>query len=698
MARSFVLKRDDARALPQLSIDYAGSLNAQQYAAATVGGGPVLVVAGAGTGKTRTLVYRVAYLVETGTMPERITLLTFTRRAAREMLGRAATLLDGRCERVQGGTFHAFCAQVLRRHAPRIGYPENFTILDSSDSADVIDVLRTQHGLHQSSRRFPRKKALQSLFSAVRNSGGDLESVVMERAPQFAPHLDALVELFGDYARYKKARGLMDYDDLLLLTIVLFHAHPDVEKAVAAMAQHVLVDEYQDTNAAQALLVERFASVHGNVMAVGDDAQSIYRFRGADVGNILHFPDRFPGAQVLKLEENYRSTQPVLDLANHILERAAHKYDKHLFTTRSGGEKPAVVAAQDDRTEARFVAQAILQFREENTPLNRMAVLFRSAFNSYELEVELSRRGIPFVKFGGMKLAEAAHIKDVLAHLKVAENPRDAPAWNRILQLLPGVGPKTAQSLIEWITTGEGEPFVVAEGSRLSRYADRLRGLFELLRAIAPAQTALPAQVEAVLAYFEPICKEKYFEDFPKRLQDLEHFAGIAEGYPSRAAFLESLALDPIELTALGSEALDEDEPPLILSTIHSAKGLEFDTVFVIQALDGVLPSGYSLNDPDDIEEELRLLYVAVTRAETNLFISYPILRYRRYQGEAFTRVSRFLDGIPDAVLEPMQLVEEPTAPPTAVLPAPKKALSAPPSPALDDDLRDRDAKANLPF
>ena len=695
MARQFVLKRDSAAAA-RLTLDYAGALNAQQYAAATAGGGPVLVVAGAGTGKTRTLVYRVAFLVETGTPPERITLLTFTRRAAREMLGRAAALLDGRCERVEGGTFHAFCAGILRRHAPRLGFPSHFTILDSSDSADVIDVLRTARGLHQASRRFPRKGTLQSLFSAARNRALPIAQVVADRAPQFAQHAAELDSLFADYARYKRARGLMDYDDLLLLTLGLFHDHPDVEKQVAAAMQHVLVDEYQDTNPAQALLVERFASVHGNVMAVGDDAQSIYGFRGADVGNILAFPDRFPGARVLRIEENYRSTQPILDLANHLLRGAARHYDKDLFTRRPGGDRPAVVAAADDRTEARFVAQAILQFREEGTPLSRMAVLFRSAFNSFDLEIELGRRGIPFVKFGGLKLAEAAHVKDVIAHLKVAENPLDAPAWNRILQLLPGVGPRTAQHLIEWIAEASGEPFTLPEGPRFARFAPALRSLFNVLRDVRQDGKPLGAQVEALLAYYEPVCREKYFEDFPKRLQDLERLAGIAEGYPAREAFLQSLALDPIELTALGAEAEADDEAPLVLSTIHSAKGLEFDTVFVIQALEGVLPSGYALGRGDELDEELRLLYVAVTRAENNLFISYPVLRYRRWGGDQFTAPSRFLDGLPESVLEPLQLVEEGAPPP---LPAPPPALPAPPPPRrLGAAPHDRDAAADLPF
>ncbi|MFQ5569271.1 MAG: ATP-dependent helicase [Rhodothermales bacterium] len=664
MARRFVLKRDTLQPTLDLSIDYGGALNPQQYAAATAPGGPVLVIAGAGTGKTRTLIYRVAYLVETGTLPENIVLLTFTRRAAREMLTRATILLDGRCRQVSGGTFHAFCLGLLRRHARKIGFENNFTILDAADAADVLDVLRTAKGFHKAKKRFPRKKTLYAMFSASMNRGQPLEEILETRYPQFADYLGDLQDLQQEYGSYKRRHGLMDYDDLLARTLYLFEQHDDVRREVAAGCRHVLVDEYQDTNILQAALVRQFASMHGNVMAVGDDAQSIYRFRGADFRNIFAFPEQFPDTRILKLEQNYRSTQPILDFANHVLDQASQKYDKQLFTDQKAtGDLPAIVPAPDNRFESRFVTQVILQLREQGVPLNRMAVLFRSGFNSYDLEVELNRRNIPFVKYGGLKLSEAAHIKDVLSYLKVVENPKDAAAWTRILQLLEGIGPKTAHDLIEWITSATDDPFTLQDRPYSPRYIEMLKQLFEMLRAVQAPALSLVAQVEAIIEYYEPICKRTYYEDYPRRLQDLEHFAGLADAFSSRADFLSSLALDPIELTALDGDPLDDDELPLVLSTIHSAKGLEFHSVFLIHALDGVLPSGYSFKDDDALDEELRLLYVAITRAEENLFISYPMVQYRRYHGDYLAKPSRFLSGVPEALLEPWQLVEDAARP-----------------------------------
>lgn len=659
MARRFVLKSDQSSADERLSIDYAGELNEQQYAAVTAPGGPVLVIAGAGTGKTRTLVYRVAYLVEKGVDPEQIVLLTFTRRSAREMLVRASTLLDGRCNRVSGGTFHSFCLGILRRHARRIGFPNNFNILDSADSADVLDVLRTEKGYSRSDKRFPRKKTLSSIFSACTNRGQSLEDILEAKYPQFFEFLEQLQELRRSFAEYKRQCGLMDYDDILLHTLELLSEHEAVRNQVSAGCRHVLVDEYQDTNRLQSELVKHFAGVHGNVMVVGDDAQSIYRFRGADFRNIFDFPQEFGGTRLLKLEKNYRSTQPILDLANHLIEKASRKYEKQLFSDMTEGERPAVVPAPDDRYESRFVCQMVLHLREHGVALNRMAVLFRSSFNSYDLEIELNRHNIPFVKYGGLKLSEAAHIKDLAAHLKVAENPMDAVSWNRILQLLDGIGPKTAQDLIEWITSADDDPFVVQDRPFSPRYVDEITKLFELLRRMRSGSMTLTDEVEALITYYEPILKRKYYEDYPKRLQDLEHFVALTANFTERGDFLSSMALDPIELTALDAEAAEDDEPPLVLSTIHSAKGLEFHTVFIIHALDGVLPSGYSLKDQDGLDEELRLLYVAVTRAEENLFVSYPILQYRRYQGQYLTDPSRFIADVPPQLLEEMQLVEE---------------------------------------
>ena len=683
MARRFVLKTDPKPTATPLSLDYAAELNPQQLAAVTAPGGPVLVVAGAGTGKTRTLVYRVAYLVDTGMAPEQIVLLTFTRRAAQEMLTRASALLDGRCNRVRGGTFHAFCLNLLREHAALVGFPASFNILDASDDADVVDVLRTARGLHKSSMRFPRKRTLQAIFSAAVNRERPVEEVLALQYPQFLGHLEAITELQGDYERYKREHGLMNYDDLLRHALNLLDTDADVRERIAAGCRHVLVDEYQDTNRLQATLVEHFASVHNNVMVVGDDAQSIYRFRGADFRNIFAFPGQFPGTQILKLEQNYRSTQPILDLANHIIRQARHKYEKTLFSERKQGELPGLVAAPDDRFESRFICQMVLELREQGVPLNRMAVLFRSSANSFNLEVELGQRGIPYVKYGGMKLNEAAHIKDILAHLRILENPKDAVAWMRVLQLLPGVGPKTARDLIAWITTATAEPFTLENRPFFPRYIESLKALFRVLRTQFQAQHPLTVQLEALITYYEPLLKQKYLEDYPKRLQDLSHFVALAENVPDRTTFLSSLALDPIELSAFDAKPVDDDEPPLVLSTIHSAKGLEFHTVFLIHALDGIIPSGYALKEDEDLDEELRLLYVAVTRAEDQLFISYPILQYQRRRGEFFSKPSRFVDGIPERLLEPWSLVEEPAPPAAGGLLDPPGDTAEPPDPSL---------------
>jgi len=693
MARRIVLRSEDSPDRPStedLTIDYDGELNPQQHAAATAGDGPLLIVAGAGTGKTRTLIYRyrLAYLVETGTRPEQIVLLTFTRRAANDMTARATQLLDGRCEKVRGGTFHAFCLQVLRRHAPTLDLPRNFTVLDAADAADVLSVLRTRGDYSSGEERFPQKNTLQKMFSAATNRDEALHETLARRYPQYTGRLEDLKQLRAEYRRYKQAHGMLDFDDLLERTLELFETDDQVRQEVAGRCRHVLVDEYQDTNALQAALVKQFASVHGNVTVVGDDAQSIYRFRGADYRNIFRFPDEYPNAEVLKLEQNYRSTQPILDFANHLIEQADRSYDKELFSDDEEGDLPALVPAADGEMESRFVAQMIMRLREDGVPLSDIAVLFRSGHNAYDLEVELNRRNIPFVKYGGLKLNEAAHIKDVLAHLKVAENPEDAASWNRILQLLHGIGPKTARDLIEWATEEADDPFVASDGTPFSsRYVSALKDLFGTLRTIRDPDVPVHEQVEAVLDYYQPILEREYDEDYPKREPDLDHLAGLAANYESRRSFLSSMALDPIELTALEQEAAEDDEPPLVLSTIHSAKGLEFHTVFLIRAVDGTIPSRHALREDGGVDEELRLFYVACTRAEDNLFISYPMTQYRRSHGEYMTSPSRFVDDVPETVLEPVQLVEE-DAP---------DAVEAPDEPAALPDGEDASGEAPPP-
>ncbi len=559
----------------------------------------------------------------------------------------------------------------MRDHAQHLGFPRNFSILDAADDADVIDVLRSAKGLHKSQQRFPRKRTLQSIFSASVNRELPIEEVIAFQYPQFMVHLDVMTALQQEYEQYKRQHGLMNYDDLLRHSLELVQSDAQVLQKVAAGCRHVLVDEYQDTNRLQAQLVKYLASVHNNVMVVGDDAQSIYRFRGADFRNIFAFPKEFAGTKILKLEQNYRSTQPVLNLANHIMEKARQKYDKALFSKRTGDELPGLIAASDDRFESRFVCQMVLELREQGIPLNRMAVLFRSSSNSFDLEVELGHRGIPYVKYGGMKLSEAAHIKDILAHLRVLENPKDAVAWNRVLQLLPGIGPKTARDLITWITESSDDPFELENRPFSPRYVEAVKELFQVLRPLfANPKKSLISQLESIILYYEPLLKKKYFEDYPKRQQDLDHFVGLAENVKDRTTFLSSLALDPIELSALDTDPVDDDEAPLVLSTIHSAKGLEFHTVFLIHALDGIIPSGYALKEEAGVDEELRLMYVAFTRAEDNLFISYPVLQYRRHQGEFLSNPSRFVEGIPEKLLEPWSLIEESSVQQTDAPPA----------------------------
>lgn len=664
MARQFILKREEAAPVAlNLTIGYAEQLNPQQYAVVTSGKGAILVVAGAGTGKTRTLIYRVAYLIETGTKPEEILLLTFTRRAAKEMLSRASLLLDGRCERVNGGTFHAFCLQILSQYAKKIGYPQPFNVLDASDAADVINVLRTAKGFHQSKQRFPRKESLSAIFSTMANRQMSLESVLEREYPQFISFIEEISLLHSAYQAYKKQHGLMDYDDLMSETLHLFQQFPDVAKSVSAKYKHVLVDEYQDTNKLQAELVQWLSRVHGNVMAVGDDAQSIYRFRGADFRNIMDFPKLFQGAEVLKLEQNYRSTQPILNVTNYVLSQAKEKYDKHLFTQKMAGELPAIVQAPDDHFQSRFVCQMILQLREENLPLNEMAVLFRNSRDSYDLEVELNKKKIPFVKYGGVRLSDAAHIKDVLAHIKVLENPRDVVSWQRVLLLLEGLGPRTVFDMMEWLEAASNEPFELDQQFTTPRYVEHLRALLALFKTLQKPETTVSAQIEAIVQYYEPIVERIHTEDADKRIQDLSHFVGLTANYGTRNELLTALALDPIERSAIDTEASFKDEPPLILSTIHSAKGLEFHSVFLIQAIDGILPSAYALNSDEALDEERRLMYVALTRAEENLFISYPVLAHRRSFGDYFAKPSRFLDQLPKTLAEPWQLVEESAQP-----------------------------------
>ena len=655
--KKFVLREDSSQKPENYSIPYEDLLNSAQYEAVMHDNGPALLIAGAGTGKTRTLIDRVARLIESGIDPSQILLLTFTRRSASEMLKRASGILDERCRRVKGGTFHHFCSKLLHENAEKIGYPENFTIIDATDAMDTIHLLRGQLRIEKNRSRFPKKSTLYSVFSSSINKQLSIEDILDAEYPQYKRHTEAIEQLYDNYQSYKEKNYVMDFDDLLVKTRELLHENLSVREFISSRLKHVMVDEYQDTNKLQAELTQLLSSVHQNVMAVGDDAQSIYSFRGADHTNMLDFPDQFAGTKLIKLEENYRSTQNILNLANSVLEQADQKFDKTLYTEKEEGDLPGLVKSANMNDQSRFISQMILNLREQGRELADTAVLFRNGRDSFDLEVELNKKNIPFIKYGGQKFTEAAHVKDVLAHLRVFINPMDTISWNRALMLIDGIGPKTAQELFEWAQQSS-EPFHPDRSPAASdRYLKQLKALSNLFADLKANSGAVTEQLRSVVDYYSTFCKKR-FDDHPKRMKDLEAFVDISGKYSSLEKLIEEVALDPIEATAIETETAEKDESPLILSTIHSAKGLEWETVFIMQCLDGIIPSGYALDDPDQLDEELRLLYVAITRAKEQLFITYPAL-FQSHYGDYFSNPSRFIEEVEDEKLEPWLLVEE---------------------------------------
>ncbi len=594
-------------------------LNESQYEAVTTTDGPVLVIAGAGSGKTRTLIYRVAHLLEKGVAPESILLLTFTRKASQEMLWRAGRLLNDTCSRVVGGTFHGIANMLLRKYGSELGFGPSFTIIDRADAEGIVNLLKSSLGLGKKDKRFPSKRAIINMISGSVNKSLDLEDLVFEQYAHLADHVDDIVQLKKHYKEFKFDHGLMDYDDLLVNWKRLLEECPDVQQAISQRFSHIMVDEYQDTNLIQADIVRLAAHTHDNVMVVGDDSQSIYSFRGADFYNIMRFPNVFGNTKIIKLEENYRSTQPILSLTNDIIRNAVEKYTKTLFTSIEGDIVPKLFSARDEREEARFVVDKIRNLHGEGTELSNIAVLFRSGFHSYKLEMELSSANFDFEKRGGMKLTESAHMKDVFAFLRVIENPNDTLSWNRILLQLEKVGPKTAQKITASISAAE-DPFLALKkypaGKTWESSFIKLTELFGELLSGGQAPALLTAIVQS---YYQPIFEQLYPDDFPKRQKDLDQISSIAKEYDDLQSLLDAITLDPPETETADGGSVER----LILSTIHSSKGLEFDAVFVIGLADGRFPHA-SAGVGEQWEEERRLLYVAATRAKKYLYLTYP--------------------------------------------------------------------------
>jgi DNA helicase II / ATP-dependent DNA helicase PcrA len=625
-------------------------LNPEQRAAVEHRGGPLLVVAGAGSGKTWTLACRVANLVDRGIPPERILLLTFTRRAAREMLSRAEHLTGDRAlGRVWGGTFHATANRLLRLHGGALGLSPGFTVLDRTDTADLMDLIRGELELGQGERRFPRKETLADVYSRTVNARTKLTEVLEAEYPWCAEEVEAIRAIFERYTERKRAQQALDYDDLLLFWDALCR-HPAAGPAISALFDHILVDEYQDTNPLQADILASLRPNGDGLMVVGDDAQAIYAFRSATVANILEFPSRFPGTTVVKLERNYRSTRPILEATNAVIALSPQRHEKTLWTERVGGPLPSLLTCIDERDQADAVCRSILDHRERGTHLREQAVLFRAGHHSDLLEVELTRRNIPFVKYGGLKFLESAHVKDALAVLRIADNPRDEVSWFRVLQLLDHVGPAGARRLMAAIgVSAPGDPMTrfleqaIAVPAPARSELDRLRTAFRDL-AVEGAPPA--AQVERVRRFLEPLLRRRYDQPEP-RLRDLEQLEQLATGFETRARFVTDLTLDPPVSTSdlAGPPHLDEDY--VVLSTIHSAKGGEWDVVHVIHAADGMIPSDMATGDPEQLEEERRLLYVALTRARDELHVCFPLRYHRSNRGYEdrhwYAQLTRFL-------------------------------------------------------
>lgn len=635
------------------SLQWLKELNPQQQKAVLHFKGPSLVIAGAGTGKTKTIVHRVAYLIERGISPQKILLLTFTRRAAEQMISRA-TQLSHASQLIQGGTFHSFSNAVIREFGHVLGMGKKFTILDQEDSQDRIDFVRNEVMKNVAKVRFPKKSTLQDIFSSTRNTREPISSILQNQYPQYAHLLDAIEQIYQLYQQHKKEFILADYDDLLFLCYDLLAHHESVRQILQHRYSFIMVDEYQDTNHVQAEIIKLLSGDNGNVMVVGDDAQSIYKFRGADFKNILDFPTEFPNAEIYKLEQNYRSTQAILDVANSVMQQAKQKFEKSLFSHKKSQNLPALITAPDDQFQNHFIISKLLDLREEGVNLNEICVLFRNSRNSYSLELELSANKIPFEKRGGNQFTESAHIKDVIAFLKIIQNKKDIVSWNRVLQLLDGIGPINADEIIQQILKQE-EPVTdhVYISPKYKSQVDKLLGI------VTTTKKDSLSLIEGIISFYRPLFEKKFPDDFPKREKDLEAFATIFQSHQSIETFLSYLALDPIDFTALQTRGAFKDEAPLILSTIHSAKGLEWHSVFIMDLIDGNFPSAFSLNDDDALDEELRLFYVAVTRAKENLYLCYPSVQFNRQFHDFFSNPSRFLNHIPGQLLERWNLETE---------------------------------------
>lgn len=629
-------------------IDYKNSLNPSQYQATITIKGPVLVIAGAGSGKTRTVTYRVSYLIESGVPPNQILLLTFTRKAAKEMLHRTARLLkDKRAEKVMSGTYHSFANYLLRRYAKLIGVPPNFTIIDQIDAQDVIDLIRNELKFNKKNKAFPRKQRIYSVISKSRNCGISIHAAIKKEFPALVNYVEDIEVIAETFRQYKKANKIFDFDDLMEVVRDALRDNELFRTKLQRHYKYIMVDEYQDTNVIQKEIVNYIAGKGGNLMVVGDDAQSIYAFRGANFENILTFPASYPTCQIIKLEQNYRSNQDILNFTNAIANSALLGYKKSLFSKNTNRWKPIVSRFYDQQEEAIYIVNKILALREKDIELNQIAVLYRSSFHGNFIQGELLKRNIPYVVVGGIKFVERRQIKDVIAHLRLLVNPFDAVCWNRILKLIAGVGKVTAGKIVTTIQENKGKiDFTKYEKKK---YGEALTTLQGVLNEAMKPDVPIPTKITILKNYYTPLLKSQEV-DYETRLQDIDMLYTLSEKYVDLEKFLSDFALDPPSTKYQNSTTPlleDSEDKPLTLSTIHSSKGLEWYAVFIPHLLDGLLPSARSLKNIEAFEEERRLFYVACSRAKEQLYLTMP--SYMSIWDSFFTKPSRFIMEIEKA-------------------------------------------------
>ncbi len=669
MAREYKLNRQ-SNSSRVAGIDYRSALNAEQYAAVSSPPGRALVIAGAGSGKTRTLTYRVAWLLEHSVESRNILLLTFTNKAAREMTERVRELAPHDISDLWSGTFHSVGNRLLRRHAEELGYTRSFSILDRDDQKSLLGPLIAACGIDTKQRRFPKPELLASIFSLARNTGGTMQDILDGRYAYLVEWMDEIMRVNEAYTAKKLEVNSMDFDDLLVLTVRLFHDRPELLELYRKKFTHILVDEYQDTNSVQGELVDLLAGEHNSLMAVGDDAQSIYSWRGADMDHILSFPERYPGCMVFTIDTNYRSVPEVLDLSNAAIRANRGRFEKDLRAFRtSAGEKPALIPVNDPGMQARFVAQRIGELHEDGIPLKEMAVLYRAHFQSLEIQMELTRCGIPFSITSGLRFFEQAHIKDISAFLRFATNRRDEPSFKRIAELLPGVGPASADKLWrEWLSTGiparEQPPENWSEvlmKFHVPRKAEKhWEQMAYTLDELTPGgEYARPADmIYSVLEGFVDESMKASFDNYEIRRADIEQLQSYADSFDDINEFLAQLSLMGSVDGGPGAKDAPENGDVATLSSIHQSKGLEWKAVFLVWLADGQFPNFRVLEDEDEaaLEEERRLFYVALTRAKDHLYLIYPMTNPKSHTGDVILRPSRFLDDFPSDLVEEWEI------------------------------------------